>query len=287
MNSISRHLTPRTIYAQIRMERQKHKGVFFLMEGSSDFRRFEKFVDRSVVSVITCIGKENVEGTIEITQDMGFDDCLGFVDLDFDYLDNCVSQNDDVIQSANHDFDIDICKTEVISRYLSEMADAHKLGTIGGGDAFVLLMLEALKPLSALRYANFKKNLRYDLSRIEIYKFFNGHAINIEKMIEEVSKGKFGSKEYKDILRGHIDNYMSAELDLWHFTNGHDLICAVGISLQGRIGDRAIPQTKRVEVERHLRLAFDFADFHACGLAGKILSWEGSRTGLPLLRKVA
>lgn len=287
MNSITKHLTPRTIYAQIRMERQNHRGVFFLMEGSHDIRRFDKFLDRSLISVIPCSGKDNVHETIDLSQNAGYEDCLGFVDNDFDVIENCAAANDDVVRSQHHDFDMDVCATEAVTRYLSEVAIAPKIAAEGGCAALVASLLELLRPLSALRYANVKQNLRYKLSELELHKFFDGRTLDIDAMIEEASKGAHSHKAAKNALRAHIDHYVAINFDLWQLTNGHDLISALGIALQGRVGDRLVQQAKRSEVEKHLRLTFDHADFQASGLAKRIGDWGASRGGLGLLRKVA
>lgn len=287
MNSLTKHLTPKILYAQLKMERQKHKGVFFLIEGSTDFKRFEKFIDSSVVSIVTCGGKSNVIGALEISQDVGFEDCLGFVDLDFDAIENCVVSNDDVIYSCSHDFDLDICQTDVFRRYLQETADNSKLTAEGGYESLFASLLDALRPLSAMRYANVKKKLRYNLSNLRIHTFFDGVNIDVDAMVNEASGKKFSGQEFRDSLKEHIQHYAAQDFDLAQFTCGHDLIGAVGIALQSRVGTRQIPQTLKQEVERHLRLAFDHSDFHACGLAPKIVAWDESRKQLSLLKKVA
>lgn len=287
MNSITQHLTPRSIYAQIRMERQTHCGVFFLMEGGHDIRRFDKFLDRSLISVIPCSGKDNVYETIDISQNGGHEDCLGFVDNDFDVIENCAATDDDVIRSLYHDFEMDVCATEVVKRYLSEVAITSKVTAEGGCAALISSLLELLRPLSALRYANVKQNLRYKLRALQLHRFFDGHTLDIDAMVEEASQGVYADAAAKLALRKHIDRYAAIDFDLWQFTNGHDLVAALGIALQDRIGDRVVPQATRREVEMHLRLAFDYADFHASGLAKKIGDWGESRGGLGLLRKEA
>jgi hypothetical protein len=287
MNSITRHLNPRILYAEIKMERQKRRHAILLMEGSGDFRRFSKFFDHNNVSVVVCHGKRNVTDTIDISQNSGFSDCLGFIDLDFDMIDQCEIRNDDVITSSYHDFDVDVCRTDVVRRYLAEMAVPVMVEQEGGCDQLILSLLDALKPLSAMRYANERHNLSYDLSSLALHKFFDGRSIDVEAMIGEASFGKFASATHRAALKHHIRNYVSAQFDLWHFTNGHDLIAAIGIALQSRIAGRAIPQTKAAEVERHLRLAFDHSDFDACGLNARVSAWESQRKGVTLLKKVA
>ena len=87
MRSISAHLKPKDFAAQIRMERQSHRGAFLLFEGSSDVKRFKKFLHEGSCSIINCFGKSNVKDVVDLKQDIGNDDCFGFVDAVFDRVD--------------------------------------------------------------------------------------------------------------------------------------------------------------------------------------------------------
>jgi hypothetical protein len=264
-----------------------HKGVFLLLEGPHDSRRFSKFLDEDVALILPCHGKANVFDTIILVQDVGYEDCLGFVDADFDRIDNRFAANDDIVHSEHHDFDVDMCRSDAVSRYLSEMCVEEKLFAAGGCKAVLESLLEGLKPLSALRYANEKLGLGYSLGQLELDVFFDGTAVNLSAMIDAVSGGRFASAAHKATLRASVERYTAAEFDLWQFTNGHDLIAAIGIALRSRIGRRAVNQTWRREVEAHLRLAFDWADFHATGLAGKIGAWQAARNGIQVIKAVA
>ena len=285
MRSIFRDITPAEIFVELRMHRVKHKGVFFLVEGAHDIRRFSKFFDERSVFSLPCHGKENVIGTIDLVQNSGDEDCLGFADSDFDRIDQCIEDNEDVIHSKHHDFDLDVCKSGATARYLVEVALEDKIAGIGGCDALLNTLLEVIEPLSALRYANVKHRLGYSLTSVRLDEFFDGFVLDINKMIDSVSTGRFGSAECKAAIRAKIDQYSGTDFDLWQFSNGHDLMAALGIALRSRVANRAVPQTWRREVEAHLRLTFDWDDFHATGLAGKIEEWRVARNGPNLIRQ--
>src|ERR1700746_552760 len=51
--------------ADIRMQRQYHKGAFLLVEGRSDLKRFSQIVDPTVCLVVASDGKRNVLEAIE------------------------------------------------------------------------------------------------------------------------------------------------------------------------------------------------------------------------------
>lgn len=281
--SFHKHMKPAMISAQIRMERQKHKGTFLLIEGPNDSKRFRKIFDEASCSFVVCYGKGNVTGCIDIEQNNGRDDCLGFVDADFERILGTLVANEDVIVSQSHDFDLDTCSSPAVERYLIEVGDQGKVHQHGGHAACVQSLLLALKPLSVLRYANERHQLGYKLEGLELDTFFDGSATDIPRMVDHVSRGSFSSPAHKASLRGHIEQYLDAELDLWQLTNGHDFMAALGIALRARLGNRHPSQTWRTEVERHLRLAVDANDLHGVGTLPLIEEWQ-QRCGRNVLR---
>lgn len=283
MRSMAKYLRPADISAQMRMERQRHKGAFILLEGADDIKRFRKFFIEADSSIVNCYGKANVVGAVEIEQNSGRSDVIGFVDVDFDKILNLHQENDDLIFSNCHDFDLDVCLSDAICRYLEETGDESKINALGGPKSCVEVILIALRPLSALRFANIRHNLRYSLGSLNHEEFFDGVDVDLEALISHVSLGKFNSEANKAVLRQHIARYCQADFDLWQFTNGHDFFAALGIALRSRIGNRKNPQTWRSEVEKHLRLTFDINDLDGIGCLPKVLEWQG-RTGFRIIR---
>jgi hypothetical protein len=283
MQSIARHIDPPMIAAQIRMERQTHRGSFLLVEGSTDAKRIDKFVDKVECSIVNCYGKSNVVETIELMQDIGLEDSLGLVDADFDRLNPSFTTDEGVVVSRFHDFDLDNALTGVIDRYLMEVAEEAKLAAQGGPRPCVERLMHSIKALSILRYANELRRLRYNLKRLSLEDFFDGETLDIDRMIDVVSVGAFGSREHKGDLRRHINDLMELDLDVLQLTNGHDFLAALGIALREQIGSRRIPQTWRSEVEMHLRFGLTAEDFATTAAYTEICEWERA-TGLSVLK---
>lgn len=283
MRSIAGYIDPPTLAAQLRMERQSHKGSFLLVEGSTDAKRIDKFVDKVRCSVVICYGKSNVIETIELMQDIGLEDSVGLVDADFDRLRAKATLVEGVAVSTFHDFDLDNALTDVIDRYLMEVAEEPKLAAKGGPRPCVERLMHSIKPLSVLRYANELRKLRYSLNRLDLEDFFDGETLDVDRMIEAVSLGAFGTEEHKRVLRGHIDELMLLDLDVLQLTNGHDFLAALGIALREHIGSRKVPQTWRSEVEMHLRFGLTSEDFATTGAYAAIRDWERA-TGYGVLK---
>jgi hypothetical protein len=270
------YLDARTIAADVRMQRQVHKGSFLLIEGTTDYKRLRKIIDEGRCCIIICFGKENVVGAVDALTDDGTPGILGLVDADFDRILNRLPVADNLIVSQAHDYDLDIMMTNALDRYFFEVADEAKLkaaSSVGARSVFVGV-LESLRPLSALRYANERDQLGYRLTDLDIADFFDGTTIDVVRLVEACSWGRFGDPASKQKIAATIARYARLNLDLYQITSGHDACAAVGIALRVVIGRRKKEQTSRSEIEMHMRLAIDRGDLDQCGLLPKIRQWE-------------
>lgn len=274
-----------TIAAEVRMERQNHKGAFLLVEGSTDIKRFERVVSEAMCSFVNCFGKPNAAEAIELLYDDGFPGALGMIDADFDRVLGRKLDHEGVVVSDTHDFDLDAATTGVFERYLEEVADKAKIARAGGPRKFLVALLTSIKPLSAMRFANEKHQLGYSLQSLRIDEFFDGSAVDVDAMVNVVSWGKFGGAAEKAALKSHIDRYADSNIDLLQATCGHDFCGALGIALRGVAGARKHPQTWQREIEMHFRLAFDLGHFREMAAFGAVSEWEAANEPYRVLRE--
>jgi hypothetical protein len=204
----------------------------------------------------------------------GFAGALGLVDADFDRLLSKYQKHEGLIWSDTHDFDLDIARTSVLDRYLSEVADEDKISRLGGPQALFTKILELLRPLSAMRFANEKHSLGYNLQSLKIYTFFNGSVIDVAEMVQAVSQGRFSNAKDRENLTRMIERYRNTKFDLSQFTSGHDFCAALGIILREKIGSRHLMQSLRSEVEMHLRLTIDIDHLQETTVYGSITQWQ-------------
>jgi hypothetical protein len=101
--------------------------------------------------------KFNLIGAIGLLYDDGFSGALGLADADFDRLSNTLPAHEGLIFSEKHDFDLDWACHAVLSRYLAEVAHSDKCDADGGIDGVTRYLLDAVKPLSVLRYLSHRQ----------------------------------------------------------------------------------------------------------------------------------
>jgi hypothetical protein len=60
------------VAAQIRMLRQVHKGTVLILEGETDARIFDRFIDLNACRIEIGCGKSNVLEALDLLEDEGF-----------------------------------------------------------------------------------------------------------------------------------------------------------------------------------------------------------------------
>ena len=274
MRAIKAFLDGYSVAADVRMQRQIHKGTFALVEGVTDFKRFQKMIDELSCCIIICHSKRNVVEAVDLLYDEGFAGVIGLADADFDRILNKELVHEGLVYSATHDFDLDMACTQALTRYFNEVCEHNKLSALGGAHGVLQHTLEALRPLSALRYANQRHNLRYRLGDLDLADFYDGIRIDVDSMINAASTGKFNDPKSRTNLKEHVQKYANADYDLHQFISGHDVCAAIGVCLRSHLGQRRLAQTLRSEIEMHLRLSIHRPDLDETGLSSRIVAWE-------------
>ena len=272
MISIGQLMDASDIVAEIRMERQASPSAFILMEGTTDIRRFEQFIDNNITSTVNCWGKEKLLSAVKSLNESNFSGFLALADADFDRIIGDIEYIENIIYSEGHDFDIDSFRTSVFIRYITEVGDETKCKSHGETHDILEKIAIGIRPLSGAKLANRKNRIQIQFSEINWCPAFDGMSFNREQLAFLVLK-----KGAPD--RSAIENFLKVvseeeSNDLWQVTNGHDFSCALGISLRTQIGSRKWPQTTSEEIERHIRLALCESDFKEMKIFECILEWQ-------------
>lgn len=272
MISITQLMDPDDIVAEIRMERQAFPGAFMLVEGVTDVRRFEQFIDTLSASMVNCWGKTKLVTIVRKLNDIRFSGFIALADADFDRETGSMVELENLIYSENHDYDIDLMKTNVILRYLMEMANIKLCEEFGGVPSISEKIVQGLQPLSSAKLANVKGHINVKFAEINWLPAFDGLQINRERLAYIILRKNNPDRDKIVEFIQLIDSEYTA--DIWQITNGHDFAEALGACLRLRISSRKMPQTSGDEIERHLRLAISEAEFKTMDVYRKIIEWQ-------------
>jgi hypothetical protein len=277
MTSISELMDADDIVAEMRMERQSFKGSFMLVEGPTDVRRFEKFIDTEICSFVNCWGKSKLLGAVERLNKTGLQDFIALADADFDRIRCTLKIDDNLFYSGGHDFEIDTIHTDVLERYLKEVADPALMATHCTIGDVARKIASGLIPISGAKAANENGDISYPLSEMNWLQCFDGFEMNREKLAYVILKKDNPTRDSVSSLLNTIDE-AAKNRDLWQLTNGHDFFAALGACLQSKIGTRNRHQTSAGEVETHIRLALSDTDFKAMRVYEDLTTWQNARS---------
>lgn len=282
LSSISEHLSPEDTFAEMRMERQAFDGAFLLMEGQTDIKRFDKFFNDQTTSTVVCFGKPKLLEVFKLLEESNLQTYLAFADTDFDGILGKKIESTNLIYSSGHDFDIDFVRTKVFDRYLRETGDDQKCEAIGNNSDILYEIALAIRPLSHLKFMIASGDFVFSASKLDWKNNFDGYDFKIEQFLHKILKKQISST---DDIKKKIDETVNGfpdGLDIWQITNGHDLIKALGICLQDRLGNRKKHNIEVKEIELHLRLTIDDEDFRSLGIFQKILVWSENKSFMVL-----
>jgi len=267
------------------MERGKHKGSFLLLEGSTDIKRFSKFINSTACSTVNSYGRENALKALDLLDDEGFEGVLAIVDADFDRVVKSLWLHEAVIYSESHDLDLDWAQPEVVGRYLTEVGDPKKSILFGSTESIIAVLVEGLRPVSVARLLNKRGTIRHKLSDVDIMGCFVGLAVDLFKYVEHVcSKRGIADVKEQQELRENISHALAREIhDPFQITNGHDFNCALGVALRSELGSRRDVHTWASEIELGIRLAYSRDDFCRSAIYRSIKAWEAQNSSYRVL----
>lgn len=271
MNSLLDEVDGHTIAAQVRMERQTHRGTLLLVEGSSDVKRFAAFIDEDRCQFVVCFGKDNLLDAMYRLNEDGFLGAVGFADADFDRVEGVDPNIENVIYSDTHDFELDWLQSRSGVRFLIECSGGN-VKDVAQAQAVMMELLSTLKPLACLRLLNVRHRWRLKLRELRLYNYFDGSIFQIETLIDEILKGRDRPSK-SDVIR-MLSVCEENENDLLQLSNGHDVCAGLGVMLQGPLGSRPISGSKPSEIEMMLRLSFDSDCLRAMPFFAAVKDWE-------------
>ena len=249
------------IAAEVRLLRQLHKGTILLVEGQTDDRVLDRFVNPAECEIEIGFGKKNVIEALDRLEDEGFPGVVAVVDADFDRVLNIKYGLEGLCVTDHHDLDLVIFASTALDRFVAERADADLFEKELGSKVNLLRdrIIEAALPFSYARLASERRGLNLYFGDFEHENYVDDAtlSVDLEAMANDlIARSKTTCA--KEQLTKFINGEKASPPDKYDVTNGHDVAAILGIALRKWIGNRRKQQTWASEVEAGLRLAFDW-----------------------------
>lgn len=266
-----------TITSEIKMLRANgFSGVFIIVEGSTDSRFFEQFIDDTSCEIIPAESddsKKDAIGVLKILNNESFIGVIAVVDLDFDKLRGIIEIINNLFYTETHDIDTMLLKSYALDKLLIQYGSKNKISK--QGDIRNILIKNGL-PIGYLRWISIKNNLSLDFNGLTFSKFIDKKTLDInnKKLIEVVINNSQKHNLLVDEISKLIEGLKNLDHDPWQVCCGHDLACILALGLQSLFGTKNSNEVLPENIEKSLRLAYEFSFFKSTILYNDIINWE-------------
>jgi hypothetical protein len=272
---VRQYLTANDIANTVRMTRSLHGGTILLVEGDTDIRVYERFIDNNNCKLIPSFGKYNAIDALTILIRGNVKGIVSIVDADFWRLDNIKYPNN-LFLTETHDLESMILCSDALEKILSEFGSDKKIKQTGKPLRDILL--EIAMPIGILRWISSpgKNNLSLKFKDLFFEKFIDKNTldINIEKLIGEVKNNSFNVILDENLIKNEIMQLLSKPYDPWQICSGHDLVEILSICLRNEFGNKKAKTVTIQVLDSVLRISYEYSYFRLTGLYSSLESWE-------------
>lgn len=270
------YITSDDICNQISMERTVFDGTFLLVEGVTDERLFEKFVDKEHVQIIEAHSKDNVRHAVKDMKSSRKDEkVIGIIDADLDRLlgrkvkpplfhTDCRDMEMMVIRSNALDDVLDeYCEREPLMKFTESVGPVREA------------LLSASYPLGLLMFISQTEGLNLSFKDLEFERFINSRtlSLNVDSMVDAVIFNSKNCRMGKKALVSRLGREAENLDDEWDAARGHDTVDILLLALKRNFGSFNSRNLNEGELGGALRLAFSDACFRSTELFANTDEW--------------
>lgn len=270
------YITSDDICNQISMERTVFDGTFLLVEGVTDERLFEKFVDKEHVQIIEAHSKDNVRHAVKDMKSSRKDErVIGIIDADLDRLlgrrvkpplfhTDCRDMEMMVIRSNALDDVLDeYCEREPLMKFTESVGPVREA------------LLSASYPIGLLMFISQTEGLNLSFKDLEFERFVNSRtlSLNVESMVDAVIFNSKNCRMGKKALISRLHRETENLDDEWDAARGHDTVDILLLALKRNFGSFNSRNLNEGELGGALRLAFSDACFRSTELFADTDEW--------------
>lgn len=280
--SLSKDRTPDSIANSVRMKYSQDPRTILLLEGGTDQRIFNQFIDEEKCKIQITHGKNNLLQVLENLKSYSYKGgVLGIVDADEWYLTEKIPTVENLLITEFHDIECIILSSDLFRRFIEEYALNSKLENFHPNIHEKLL--ESALPFGYLRGFSITDGLNLNFENCykleEFEKLINTKTLDVDinSIIDYIEawspcptikdKKKLANKILKYIKEKRFNPLL--------ICHGFDIICILVVGLVYIFGNDLRGKTVNPQgVDGTLRLSYTFSDFQSSQLYAGIKKWE-------------
>lgn len=271
---------------EMSMMRSVFKGTFLVVEGSSDFRLYSKFIDAKNATIIIAHSKTTVIHAVEdLVRKRKDDAVIGFVDRDMDSLLG-KKNKPPVFSTDKRDLEATILSTPALDDVLAEYGDPTKLkefvqryGSVGE------VIAKAADSVGLLMYISYRKGMNLSFKDLDHEKFIarDGLKVEFSKLVASVFANSMPQSYPRAAITEQLHHLCERWGPSWDIARGHDAVAVLRLGLRYVFGSYNSRNLSDGELGGALRLAYNWEYFEGSDLYGESSEWC-KKNGLALWR---
>jgi hypothetical protein len=282
--SIVDELDGSTVAGEIAALQADSRKAILVVEGSSDERFFNSFIDHATCSIVISAGWENAIDGLMIVRSAGRTGVLVVLDLDYRTVLGTVQPDPDIIFTAEHDIEIAMLGSAALDKVLHELGRPDKVQHFTSSGKDVRELVHSLaRPIGALRLHAQENGLSLDFDKYDHRHLSIDMTVDVPELIRVIyARSKLPLLDIQTVLVS-IQTKIASVPD-HQLCCGHDVCVAFGRSLQSKLGSQNARFVTGELIERSLRLAYGAAEFLNTHLCNEIRVWENRNPPYRVLR---
>ncbi len=286
--------------SEARMARSLDSRAVLVVEGATDARFFERFVDHEHCYVLAAHDRQRAVAVLRLLNSGQFPGVLAIIDADFGRITETLETESNILFCDGHDLEMMLIRSKSFERVVGEHCSATKLSVLLATRKpemlLSTLLAQVCQPLGAFLLVSLRGDLGLKFEDLT-YKDFveiKSLVINLPDLIRSVMNK---SSRHDSPLAAKLEQQIQAELNLapqiWDMSRGHDCVEMLSYAIRNTIGtkksktdDRKPTPVNAELLERELRLAFSEVDFSSTILFSEIQGWESANGEYRMLLRV-
>ncbi len=268
--------TPDRIVNSITMQRSQYRGAFLVVEGDTDRRFYQNFVNRAECQIVIAHDKEKAINVMGILDQANFVGVLAIIDADFWVLEGRELSCPNLFMTDTHDLETMILKSPALEKFLAEYGSPEKIkGFETQHGAIREFLLSNGIHIGYLRWLSLIDGLALKFEELSFSKFLDEKTlvVSIEKFIKTVKNHSQKAQLVEKDIQHKMDKLKNNHAP-WYVCCGHDLINILSVGLHKIWGSHSSKEIEPETIEKNLRLAYEYAYFLETQLCQAIKNWE-------------
>jgi hypothetical protein len=259
------------------MGRPLYDGLYVIVEGHTDQRLYNQYLDRRTVVTMLAHGKDEVLGALAILAAEGIPGVAGIIDADFARVGPRPAWPHNVLLTDTHDLETMIIKSPALDKLLEQCASPLKIAEladrVGVGPREILL--RAGTTIGWLRYINEREGLNLKFDGIDFGKFTDRDTLRVdpEALVRTVRNHGRSWDVPEPYLIAAVAEVADSTADPWQVCCGHDLVEVLSVGLASALATRDAGERAPSRLEESLRLAYERQWFVQTSLWASLRKW--------------